>query len=54
MAWRDFCDKHRIDRTVFAEVVGEWMVNAPDDLPELVASWVREAVELKNERRRRG
>ena len=49
-----FCDAHSIDRTAFAEVVGDWLAQHPDELPPLVAKWVRDARDLKNQRRRRG
>lgn len=52
-AWRSFCDTHLIDRTVLCEAIGAWMATDPD-LPPLVEQWVRDARDLKNQRRRRG
>ena len=52
-AWRTFCDAHSIDRTAFAEVIAMWMAEG-HDLPPLVAQWVTDAQDLKNQRRRRG
>lgn len=52
-AWRTFCDRHHIDRTAFAEVIGFWLVDSKE-LPPLVEQWVRDARDLKNQRRRRG
>ena len=52
-AWRDFCDRHLVDRSVFAEVIAMWMAEG-HDLPPLVARWIRDAQDLKNQRRRRG
>ena len=52
-AWRDFCDRHGINRAAFAEVLGAWMASHPD-LPPLVAEWVRDARDLAAVRRQRG
>ena len=53
-AWRDFCDRHQIDRTAFAEVLGLWMADAPEPLPQWMQQIVDDARDLKNQRRRRG
>lgn len=52
--WRDFCDRQNIDRTVFCEVIGLRLGEMGDRLPPMLERWVREARELKNQRRRRG
>lgn len=52
-AWASFCDRHLVDRAVFAEVIAMWM-DEGGDLPPLVAQWVTDARDLKNQRRRRG
>lgn len=52
--WRDFADRHGVDRTVLAEVIGLRLGEMEAPLPRLLERWVREAHELKNERRRRG
>mgnify|MGYP001613577143 CR=1 FL=1 len=53
-AWREFCEVHDVDRTVLAEVIGQWMQDLSGDLPPLVRQWVSDARELKNARKRRG
>lgn len=52
--WRDFCDRHGVDRTALAEVMGAHLANMDGKLPPLLARWVTEARDLRNERRRRG
>lgn len=52
--WRDFADRHGVDRTALAEVIGLRLAGLSDPLPRLLEQWVREARDLKNERRRRG
>lgn len=49
--WRDFCDRHGIDRVALCEVMAVYL--AADRLPPL-DQLVREARDLKNQRRRRG
>lgn len=51
--WRDFCDRHGIDRTALAEIIGLRLAAMGDHPPALVERWVREAKELRNDRRRR-
>lgn len=50
-AWRDFCDRNHIDRVVLCEVMALYLEN--DTMPAL-DQLVREALDLKNQRRRRG
>jgi hypothetical protein len=50
-AWRDFCDRHHIDRVALCEVMAIHL--EADRLPSL-DQLVREARDLKNQRRRRG
>lgn len=52
--WVDFCDRNNVDRTALAEVMGLRLGEMSTPLPRLIEQWVREARELKNERRRRG
>lgn len=52
--WRDFCDRYDVDRTALAEVMGLRLGEMTGHLPPLLERWVREARELKNQRRRRG
>ena len=52
--WRDFCDRHDVDRTALAEVLGLRLAELVGQLPPLLDRVVREARALKNERRRRG
>lgn len=49
-AWRSFCDRHMIDRTSLCETLATHL--AEDRLPPL-EQLVREAQDLKNQRRRR-
>lgn len=53
-AWRNFCERHGIDRTAFVEVIGVWLANAPDPLPPFIEQMCKEAKDLAAERRRRG
>ena len=50
-AWRDFCDRHLIDRVALCEVMADHLLR--DKLPPL-DQLIREARDLKNQRRRRG
>jgi hypothetical protein len=50
-AWRDFCDRQHINRVAFCEVMAIYLTD--DRLPPL-EQLVREARDLKNQRRRRG
>lgn len=55
--WRDFCDRHNLDRNAFAEIIGlrlGELAAKNAHLPPVLDRWVREAKNLKNERRRRG
>ena len=51
--WRDFCDRHGIDRASLAEVIGLHLAEVDGGLPPLLERWVTEARELAAERRRR-
>lgn len=53
-AWRDFCDRHGIDRTALAEVIGLLLADATDPLPDWLSQLVEDARDLRNQRRRRG
>lgn len=52
--WRDFCDRYGVDRAALAEVMGLRLGELDGPLPRHLERWVREARDLKNERRRRG
>lgn len=52
--WRAFCDRYGVDRNALAEVMGHRLGELTGDLPPVLRRWVREAQELRNERRRRG
>lgn len=52
--WRDFCNRYDVDRTVLAEVMGLRLGEITGDLPPVLRRWVREAKDLKNQRRKRG
>lgn len=52
--WRDFCARHRIDRTALAEVIGFYLGETGDTLSPWLERMVREANDLKSERKRRG
>ena len=55
-AWRDFCDRYDINRTVLADVIGMWFQKMLDtgEVPPLMEEWIEQARDLKNQRRRRG
>ena len=52
--WRAFCDRHDIDRTAFAEVLGLELGRMTGPPPPVIQRAVNAARDLKNQRRRRG
>lgn len=53
-AWRDFCERHSVDRNALGEVLGLRLAEMGDHPPALVERWLRETKALMNERKRRG
>lgn len=51
--WRYFADRHGVDRTALAEVIGLDLGATTGPLPRLLERWVEQAKDLKNQRRRR-
>lgn len=52
--WRDFCERHGIDRTVLAEIIGLRLGAMTGHPPAVVERWVKDAQKLAADRRRRG
>lgn len=52
--WRHFCDRHGINPTVLAEIIGLRLGAMTGHPPAVVERWVRDAKKLAAERRRRG
>lgn len=52
--WRSFCERYDVDRNALGEVMGKRLGEIDGHLPALLERWVREAKDLKNQRRRRG
>ena len=52
--WREFCERHGIDRNALGEVIGAWMVEHRGEPPPLLRQWVKDARDLANARKRRG
>ena len=53
-AWRNFCDRHGVDRTAFAEVIGLWLAEDQVPMTPILEQLIRDARDLRNQRRRRG
>lgn len=52
--WIVFCDRHNVDRAVLCEVLGLTLGAMTGSPPAWLARVVRQAQDLKNQRRRRG
>lgn len=51
--WDAFVARHRINRNALGEVIGRYLAELGDDLPDVLRQWVEAADQLQRDRKSR-